>query len=815
MHLLHHIFLRLLPALALLVGTSAHAADYCVSTPAQLQNAFNQAEVDNEDSVIRVRAGTLGLTGSLTYFTDLEGIVRPGKLSLRGGYNGDCSAITGTSTFITNSRDNVILRTQTADVRVSDLVFNGVGLIVFDDVLSECGAKRLFEFDRLRISNANLTGTAACHDVDIRNSLFVNGRPEPDTGFNSNELLLGFYINTQDANSFPKLTLVNNTLSNGELEVTNCCDGRNTTAIYNSIFSNDGNEIRNETNISIRNSRYDSLLNVSGGTLLLGQNNTSAAANLNAQFVPNVGSAMINSGASTVPGGLADLDVYRSDRVIGAKVEIGAAESPIDGTGIYTVTNDNASGAGSLSAAIALANADPDDNQIRFNISGACPHRIPVTTALEVRDQLYINGYSQPGSSSNTSDTQWNGSPCIILDGVNNAGTGILTGAPLAASDEGVQIAGLAFERFGAAILLSLGSDHRVLGSQFGGRVGSAGPTLRANTDSIFLLGEDSVIGGFAARDINLIGGATGSGIVITGASTRNNIVNNNIIGIDKNGISRLPNLDGIRIFARENLIFGNRIGGNDRDGVVLRSASAYDNEISFNYFGDLTASIVFPGVGNGRMGVFVERDAHDNTIGPNNTIGSNIDTGVRVFSDSGGRNRIVGNRIGNNGIGIDLGANGVTANNPDGATCDATLGCPANGEQNYPVLNSAVRNPPFFPLGRPLQVRGTLRTRVGGPYRVEFYANDSCDSSGFGEGQRFLGSIAVSVIPSGVCTGVFPFINCFANFSTFFPTIDAAIGDQISALTVAPNGDTSEFSQCETVVNAPLTDPLFNDGFE
>ena len=814
MHLLHHIFLRLLPALALLVGTSAHAADYCVSTPAQLQNAFNQAEVDNEDSVIRVRAGTLGLTGSLTYLTDLEGIVRPGKLSLRGGYNGDCSAITGSTTFTTNSQSSVILRTQTGDVRVSDLVFNGVGLIVFDNVLIDCGAKGLFEFDRLQISNANLTGTAACHDVDIRNSLFVNGRPVPDSQFRSNELLLGFYMNTKGEYIFPKLRLVNNTLSNGELEIINCCDGLNTTGIYNSIFSNDGREITNQTALFIYNSRYDSLVHEESGSLFQGQNNTSAATNLNAQFVPNVGSAMINGGTSTVPGGLADLDVYRSDRVIGAKVEIGAAESPIDGTGIYTVTNDNASGAGSLSAAIVLANADPADNQIRFNISGACPHRIPVTTALEVRDQLYINGYSQPGSSSNTSDTQWNGSPCIILDGVSNAGTGIVTGAPLAASDEGVQIAGLAFERFGVAILLSLGSDHRVLGSQFGGRVGSAGPTLRANTDSIFLLGKDSVIGGFAARDINLIGGATGSGIVITGASTRNNIVNNNIIGIDKNGISRLPNLDGIRIFARENLILGNRIGGNDRDGVVLRSASAYDNEISFNNFGALSSFTLSP-VGNGRMGVFVERDAHDNTIGPNNRIGSNIDTGVRVFSDSGGRNRIVGNEIGNNGIGIDLGANGVTANNPDGATCDATLGCPANGEQNYPVLNSAVRNPPAFPLGRPLQVRGTLLTRVGGPYRVEFYANDSCDSSGFGEGQRFLGSIAVSVINSGVCTGVFPFINCFANFSTFFPTIDAAIGDQISALTVAPNGDTSEFSQCETVVNAPLTDPLFNDGFE
>ena len=169
---------------------------------------------------------------------------------------------------------------------------------------------------------------------------------------------------------------------------------------------------------------------------------------------------------------------------------------------------------------------------------------------------------------------------------------------------------------------------------------------------------------------------------------------------------------------------------------------------------------------------------------------------------------------MGNNGIGIDLGGNGVSNNGQNGQSCDATLGCPSNGGQNYPTLNSAVINPGgFVPVGRPLRVQGTLRSRVGGPYRVEFYANDSCDSSGFGEGQRFLGSIAVTVAVSGICTAA-P-VNCNASFSTFFPTLDAPAGTAISALTVAPNGDTSEFSRCETVIAGQLSENIFKDGFE
>lgn len=43
----------------------------------------------------------------------------------------------------------------------------------------------------------------------------------------------------------------------------------------------------------------------------------------------------------------------------------------------------------------------------------------------------------------------------------------------------------------------------------------------------------------------------------------------------------------------------------------------------------------------------------------------------------------------------------------------------------------------------------------------------------------------------------------------------DAAAGDSISALTVAPNGDTPEFSRCETVVNGQLSENIFKNGFE
>jgi hypothetical protein len=800
----------LLIAFALHSG-AARAVDYCVGSAAQLQSALNQAEDDNANSVIRIKAGTYALASDLRYEPQYEGILVTGELIVRGGYNADCSARNGETTITSTSGNIMYAVTQFGSVRLRDLIFNGVNVFVRSLVSGPCsGSVPPFEINRLRISNAFLESSTQCQDVDIRDSVFVNGQPSGEFS----DLSLRVYLATTDNYRFPKLTMVNSTVQNGLTAITNCCDGQPNARIYNSIFSRSGNEFVNEVNLFLYNNRYDGITNRSGGNVSLAQDNTSAVANLDAQFVPNPGSAMINSGTSTVPGGLSDVDVYGGDRTIGPRVDRGAAESPVDGTGIYTVTNNGSSGSGSLANAINAANLDSADNVIRFNIPGGCPQRIVVSPGIEIRDQLRIDGNSQPGSVANSTNVGWNAAPCIILDGINYAGTALTTAGALSTNNESVDISGLAFERFDAAILLSFGIDHRVRGNQFGGRVGISGPVLRGNNNAILVAGEGrSLIGGAGIQDVNLISDSAEAGVLITGLSSHDNYVVGNLIGLDKNGLAALPNQDGVRINSNGNVVSFNLIGGNTRDGVVLRTINAYDNVVEQNRLGSIASAGLIVPPRNGRFGVLLEESAHNNRI-EQNTIGRNGDSGVRVLSTAAGYNLISNNAIDRNGaIGIDLGANGVTDNDVDPLLCNINTGCAANGELNFPVLDSAVLRPSgIIPLNTPLRIQGRLMSTVRtAPYRIEFYASDACDASGHGQGERFVGSKSLVISSSGFCSNN----NCSASFSVFVPEIDAAIGDYISAIAISPSGDTSEFSACIPVTNEPQTGPIFANGFE
>src|SRR5262249_27671723 len=70
---------------------------------------------------------------------------------------------------------------------------------------------------------------------------------------------------------------------------------------------------------------------------------------------------------------------------------------------IYTVSNTNDTGAGSLRQAILDANGNPGADAIHFAITGSGVHTItPVTALPVVTDPLPSDGYTQSGSSANT-----------------------------------------------------------------------------------------------------------------------------------------------------------------------------------------------------------------------------------------------------------------------------------------------------------------------------------------------------------------------------------------------------------------------------
>src|SRR5204863_641572 len=113
------------------------------------------------------------------------------------------------------------------------------------------------------------------------------------------------------------------------------------------------------------------------------------------------------------------------------------------------------------------------------------------------------------------------------------------------------------------------------------------------------------------------------------------------------------------------------------------------------------------------------------NTVGgtqstDRNVIAFNGVDGVQLTSTAGVSNGIRGNSIFSNGttashLGIDLGADGVTANDakdPDGGP---------NGLQNFPVITSALVT------GTTKTVKGSLNSRAGESFEIDFYASTTC----------------------------------------------------------------------------------------
>ncbi len=820
--------------LLLAFGAPLQAANYCVGSVSQLQDALDQAEGDGADSLIQVRSGTYNLTSDLRYQPALEYVIPAGKLTVRGGYNSDCSSYSlaqgattidggGTHSFQALTETGAVallgLKFQSAFVHISGEVSNG-------SLVDECSVLIInFSMRRVRVDSGSVSITAPCQDVVLENVLVSNGIGDPDSQHSADT---GLWVYLLDFDNAASLTMVNSSIVNARTTFLTCCgEGAPVANLYNSIFHRPaGADIFSEAVIYSRNNRYDDISFSSGAFLLPGSGSTSSAnPDLNAQHVPNAGSPMINSGSSNVPDGLPTTDLSGGERVIGSQVDRGALESPVDGTGVYTVTNTNASGSGSLAQAVELANTEAGMNYIRFNITGGCPRRISLAAPLQIRESVSIDGWSQPGNVLNTSEFGWTGAPCIILNGAGSVGIGIEAMGELASGGR-ITVRGLAFEGFDLAIALAFGEDHAIYGNQFGGNVGDSFLPLSGNQQAIGLIGGGrTTVGGWSASSRNLIGASSDVGVLITtflGGGGDDNEVINNLIGLDKNGANALPNGTGIRINGGFNRIAGNRIGGNTIDGILLSSENAEGNIIDGNDIGGGLGAFSLV-AGNGRMGVMLQNEAHDNRIGPANIIGRNGDDGVRVMPTARARNEITANRINrNDALGIDLGDNGVTANDPDPTFCDPDLGCAANRGQNFPVVTEAVRKRTgFIPVDRPVLIRGTLRSTVNTtvPYRIELFSGPSCEANGHGEGLRMLGQVEVIISNEPYCSGDFCLActngNCTAAFATYLPLAGLEIGDAITATATSPAGDTSEFSACAVLVDEDSGDLPFADSFE
>ena len=573
---------------------------------------------------------------------------------------------------------------------------------------------------------------------------------------------------------------------------------------YNNIFYGNGGrdlDIAQDTDAdllynTIGTQRNDGLVPIQIGTL-------ASDPKLSGTFHPieSPPSPVINSGDNDVPGGLSNNDLDGGPRLVGSTVDRGAYESNVDDSFILTVTNTNDTGTGSLREAIKSANSNGGFNIIKFDIGTGCgPHTITLQSQLPaITSDVLINGYTQTGSAENDLDVGDDAVFCIVLDGgTNNIANGFnVPSGPL-------WVEGVAFSGFtNAAINLTGGSGHIIEGVRIGGS--TSGGALDPSHDGIDVGRTVSgvTIGGSDDDQRNIIGDTLNVGILISSGSgalapAHDNQIINNYVGVGWNtNTGNFTNLGngqfGMTIDGRNNTISNNVVGFNFVAGILLSDTDGHDNTVSGN---DVGVSPSGDNLGNSFTGVFLTQDAHDNTIS-GNTIADNGAAGVSIAT--GQHNFVSSNSIfGNAGLGIDLGGDGVTPNDNDSTP---PAGDPANRLQNFPVLTAAAGG--HFKG----TVSGTL-TSTPGDYRIEFFGSPTCDSSGNGEGEFYLGHTTIT-LPNLTVDGqtTVSFSKTLSGFYQIFPVITATATAQASGVT----NDTSEFSACFTYTD----DTIFANGFE
>jgi YVTN family beta-propeller protein/parallel beta-helix repeat protein len=272
------------------------------------------------------------------------------------------------------------------------------------------------------------------------------------------------------------------------------------------------------------------------------------------------------------------------------------------------------------------------------------------------------------------------------------------------------------------------------------------------------------------------------------------NIVKGNVIGLDAAGAAR-GNGQGLTIDGATDTVVGGTLAA-DRNvvssngvGIVIFTPGADNNLVRGNYIGtDLSGTL---NRGNVGPGVSIQGGS-DNIVSGNdsdrtapNLIMFNGGAGISVTGGTGNKLRI--NRIDTNaGLGIDLGVEGVTPNDPG----DGDAG--ANDLQNAPILRIAAVDSSGTVL-----VQGTLNSTPNATFTIDLYVSAACDASGSGEGRQWFGAFVRTTDDSGNTA----FNDEFGGVVSpgQIVTAVATVGDFVNQF--AGTGSTSEFSACQMAV--------------
>jgi uncharacterized repeat protein (TIGR01451 family)/CSLREA domain-containing protein len=423
-----------------------------------------------------------------------------------------------------------------------------------------------------------------------------------------------------------------------------------------------------------------------------------------------------------------------------------------------------------LREAISAADSNPGADVIDFSIGSGVQTISPTSALPQVTGPVTIDGTTQPGFS---------GAPLIEVSGANCSPCGLGYGLVVTAGSSTIQ--GLVLNRWPAyGIDLKTNGGDSAQGNYIG--IDPSGTIKRANGSGGILIesGNGDTIGGTTNAARNVISGNSSDGIAILGGT--GTAITGNYIGPDAAGTGTPTggsNNVGVDIIAASVTVggtaagAGNVISGNTSSGIVTESGGN-GAVVQANLIGTNAAGTSALANGSG-IQIAANNGLFGGTVaGSANTIEFNSGYGVGQLSGTG--NAYLGNAINSNGVlGIDLGEDGVTANDAG----DGDSG--PNNKQNYPVLSSADSSADATTVG------GTLNSAANTTFRLEFFASPACDPLGFGEGASYLGTTSVATDGSGN-----------ASFSAG-SLAGSSNGSAITSTATDPLNNTSEFSHCVT----------------
>jgi CSLREA domain-containing protein len=306
----------------------------------------------------------------------------------------------------------------------------------------------------------------------------------------------------------------------------------------------------------------------------------------------------------------------------------------------------SATGACTLRAAIAEANAHAGPDTIAFAIPGADVQTIQLTSPLPTLSDrtggTTIDGYTQPGASPNTDPIASNARLMVQIQG-----TGVVVTSPaITITSPDNVIRGIAV--FNVRPILISGASalrNRVAGSFVGTDATATfgATTLVRNAGGIVMArgASANVVGGTAPADRNVVSGNAFTGVYLQDVGTDDNVVMGNIVGLSPDGLRRVRNLRmgvDINLGAKRTIVGGlgrgegNVISGNAGGGAeVSHTTDTVGNVIRGNLIGtNLTGTAVPSWTHNSEQGVHVEDGVQD-TVVEGNVIGDNYFGGIVV----------------------------------------------------------------------------------------------------------------------------------------------------------------------------------------